>query len=93
MRHSSTNDAECRAVAAKERLAAELWRADKIKKLGEIDPAYPTLYALGVSYFRAGRYDMSMDAFRSWMDSHPDGPLALRARNHWKAAFSANGPG
>lgn len=93
MRRGAASPTDCQTVAAKERLASEMWRADKIKKLGEIDPAYPTSYALGVAYYRAGRYDLSMDAFRTWMDSHPDGPLALRARNHWKAAFSANGPG
>jgi hypothetical protein len=93
MRRGAASQEECRTVVLKERLAAELWRADKIRKLGEIDPAYPMQYALGVAYYRAGRYDMSMDAFRTWLDQHPDGPLALRARNHWKAAFSANGPG
>ncbi len=92
MRHSASNDAECLTAAAKERLAAELWRAEKIKKLGEIDPAYPTSYALGVAYYRAGRYDAAQDAFRSWIDRHPDGPLALRARNHLKAAIVASGP-
>jgi hypothetical protein len=92
MRRGAATEHDCRILADKERLAAEMWRAEKIKKLGELDPAYPTGYALGVAYYRAGRYDMSMGAFRSWMDSHPDGPLALRARNHWKAAFSANGP-
>jgi hypothetical protein len=92
LRRNAATDEECRTLAAKERLAAEAWRADKIKKLGEIDPAYPTSYALGVAYYRAGRYDMSMNAFRTWLDAHPDGPLTLRARNHWKAAFSANGP-
>jgi hypothetical protein len=93
MRRSAATGDECSTVALKQRLASELWRADKIKKLGEIDPAYPTAYALGVAYYRAGRYDQSMDAFRSWMDAHPDGPLALRARNYWKAAFTAGGPG
>jgi hypothetical protein len=92
MRRGAASDDECRTVASKARLAAELWRADKIRKLGEIDPTYPTGYALGVAYYRAGRYDMSMDAFRAWVEAHPDGPLALRARNHWKAAFLANGP-
>jgi len=93
MRRGAASSDECNRVALKERLASELWRADKIKKLGELDPAYPTAYALGVAYYRAGRYDQSMEAFRSWMDGHPDGPLALRARNYWKAAFLANGPG
>lgn len=93
MRRNAASRDDCSNVAMKERLASELWRAGKIKKLGEIDPAYPTGYALGVAYYRAGRYDQSMDAFRSWMDAHPDGPLALRARNYWKAAFAAGGPG
>ncbi|MDB4946039.1 MAG: hypothetical protein JWP97_5573 [Labilithrix sp.] len=93
MRKGAASTEECESVALKERLAAELWRADKIKKLGELDAAYPTGYALGVAYYRAGRYDLAMDAFRGWIDAHPDGPLALRARNHWKAAYVANGPG
>ena len=92
MRRNASDAAECATVASKERLAAELWRAEKIRKLGEIDQAYPTSYALGVAYYRAGRYDESLSAFRSWLDRHPDGPLALRARNHLKAALLANGP-
>lgn len=92
MRRVASNDAECASVASKERLAAEVWRSDKIRKLGELDPSYPTAYALGVSYYRAGRYDQSLSAFRTWLDQHPDGPLALRARNHLKAALVANGP-
>ena len=39
------------------------WRAEKIKRLGTIDPSYPTAYALGVVYFRAARYDLSADSF------------------------------
>ena len=93
MRTRASTDAECVTVARKERLAAELWRADKIRKLGELDPEYPTLYALGVAYYRAGQFDQSLVAFRSWLERHPDGPLALRARNHLKAALLANGPG
>lgn len=93
MRRGASTDAECVTVARKERLAAELWRADKIKKLGELDPDYPMLYALGVAYYRAGQFDQSLISFRSWLDRHPDGPLALRARNHLKAALLANGPG
>jgi TolA-binding protein len=92
MRRNASDDGECKTVANKERLAAELWRADKIKKLGELDPTYPTAYALGVAYYRAGRYDQSMSAFRAWLDEHPDGPLTLRARNHLNAALVANGP-
>lgn len=91
MRSSASDAAECLRVTEKERLAAEVWRAEKIRKFGEIDPSYPTNYALGVSYYRAGRYDMSADAFRAWLDVHPDGALAIRARNHWMAARKADG--
>ncbi|MCL2724251.1 MAG: hypothetical protein FWD69_07420 [Polyangiaceae bacterium] len=71
--------------------ATELWRIDKIRLLGKIDAAYPTAYALGVAYFRAGRFDLSIEQFRAWITAHPDGPFTLRARNHLKAAVSANG--
>lgn len=66
---------------------AELWRLEKIKKLGVIDPSYPTKYALGVGFYRAGRFDQSSQAFRSYVEAHPDGPYALRARNHLMAAL------
>lgn len=66
---------------------AELWRIEKIKKLGTIDSTYPTKYALGVGLYRAGRFEQSAQAFRAYVDAHPDGPYALRARNHLMAAL------
>ncbi len=93
MRRASATDAECKRVIAQEQIDGELWRVEKIKKLGEIDPTYPTGYALGVAYYRGGRYDLSLDAFRVWLERHPDGPFAIRARNHMKAAVAAFGPG
>jgi tetratricopeptide (TPR) repeat protein len=92
LRREATNDTDCTRVINKERLALELWRIEKIKRLGTLDPAYPTGYALGVAYYRAGRFDLSMEAFKAWIAKHPDGPFALRARNHLKAALSAYGP-
>lgn len=92
MRRISATDAECKRAIAQERLDMELWRVDKIKKLGEIDPTYPTQYSLGVAYYRAARYDLSIEAFRRWIEKHPDGPFALRARNHLMAAVAAFGP-
>lgn len=83
---------ECARVNHDERVASELWRADKIKRLGDLDPSYPTGYALGVAYYRAGRFDQSAEAFQKWLDAHPDGPWTLRARNHMKAALVAYGP-
>lgn len=91
-RRDATTAEDCARVDLHERLAAEAWRADKIKRLGEIDPTYPTAYALGIAHYRAARYDQSVDAFRAWLEAHPDGPYALRARNHLKAALVAYGP-
>jgi hypothetical protein len=82
---------ECRAAQSTERRLAEMWRADKIQKLARIDPSYPAAYALGVAYYRAGRYETSVEFFRKWLDEHPDGAYAIRARNHLRAALEANG--
>lgn len=88
-RRAATTKAACERAEADVRRATELWRIDKIKRLGAIDPTYPTSYALGAAYFRAGRYDLSIEAYRSWLDAHPEGPYALRARNHLRAALAA----
>lgn len=81
----------CARVDAEERRQSELWRVEKIRKLAAIDPTYPASYALGVAYYRAGRYDLSADAFMAFIGAHPDGPYTLRAKNHLKAALSAHG--
>lgn len=91
-RASATSDVACQRAVAQERVAIEQWRLEKIKRLGALDPAYPSAYALGVAYYRIGRYDASVESFRSWIDRHPDGALSLRARNHLKAALVAYGP-
>jgi TolA-binding protein len=88
-RKAAKNPADCQRAAFNERRAVELWRAEKIQRLGQIDPGYPTAYALGVAYYRAGRFDLSSDAFRAYIDAHPDGPFVVRARNHLKAALDA----
>lgn len=88
-RRAARKPADCARAEFNERRALELWRAEKIQRLGQIDPAYPTNYALGVAYFRAGRYDLASDSFRKYLDEHPDGPFVLRARNHLKAALEA----
>lgn len=91
MRRAAETPEGCERAAAEDRRAREAWRADKIRKLGVIDPSYPTSYALGVSYFKQGRYDQSVDAFRAFIDANPDGPLTSRAQNHLKAALIAYG--
>jgi hypothetical protein len=83
--------AQCAKVNADETRQTEMWRIEKIRKLGAIDAGYPTGYALGVAYFRAGRHDLAADAFHEYLEQHPDGPWALRTKNHLKAALLAHG--
>lgn len=90
-RRDARTAADCERAAASERRLVEKWREGKIRQLGRIDSSYPTDYALGVSYFRAEQYDLSARAFRAWVDAHPDGAYALRAKNHLKAAVDASG--
>lgn len=87
-RRAATTPEACARASAEERRYTELWRVEKIKKLGTIDPTYPTAYALGVAYYRAGRFELSADAFTAYIGQHPDGPYALRAKNHLKAALA-----
>lgn len=91
-RKTATTDADCTKANDIERLALEAWRMDKIKRFGELDPTYPTAYALGVANYRAGRYEPAAEAFRAWIEKHPEGRLSLRAQNYLKAALTANGP-
>ena len=90
-RRAATTPSECARVDAEESRQTELWRVDKIRKLSAIDPTYPGSYALGVAFYRAGRYDLSVEAFNAFLQAHPDGPYALTAKNHLKAALVAHG--
>jgi hypothetical protein len=87
-REEATTPEACARLRAEEGRQRELWRAEKIKRLGAIDPKYPAGYALGVAYYRAGRYDLAIDSFTTFLAGHPNGPYALRARNHLKAALA-----
>jgi hypothetical protein len=91
-RTSANTPEACAAFQRDYRRNTELWRAEKIKKLGALDPSYPTKYALGVVYYRAGRADLSAESFTTYIASNPEGSYALRARNHLKAALTAYGP-
>jgi TolA-binding protein len=55
-----------------------------------LDPTYPAAYALGIAHFRRGAYPASAQAFRDWVDAHPEGPYALRAKNFLRAALAAD---
>ena len=92
MRGRATTPGECMKANAEERADMEQWRIEKIRRLGELDRSYPTGYALGVAYYRSGRLEQSIEAFRGWIATHPEGPYALRARNHLKAAVTVFGP-
>ena len=55
------------------------------------DPSYPAALARGVCHYRAGAYLAAAEAFRLHLDEHPEGPWALRARNHLAAALERLG--
>lgn len=87
-RHDAKTPEECAQSRAEWRREMESWRADKIKRLAAIDPSYPGYYALGIVHFQAGHNDLAVDAFNTYLQAHPEGPYALRARNHLKASFA-----
>jgi hypothetical protein len=89
-RASSSKAAACEEARLSELVATEEWRLDKARKLGAIDPDYPTSFAVGVGLYRQRKYSASAEAFRDWLREHPTGPLALRAQNHLKAAIVAD---
>lgn len=89
-RKIATTKAACDEVDAHETAALEDFRLEKIKRLGALDPDYPTEFAIGVVSYRRGKYAASAESFRDWLRAHPDGPLALRARNHLRAALAAD---
>lgn len=80
---------QCAELEAREANAVEVWRLEKIRKLGALDTSYPLDYALGVANFRRGQFPAAAESFRTWLKSHPDGAWSLRARNYMKAAVEA----
>ena len=88
-RRSAGNAAKCRALDEEERVAAEKLRLEHIAHLSKVDPAYPGAYARGVASYRSGDFRGAVQAFRTWLGDHPDGPLALRARGYLRAAIDA----
>jgi hypothetical protein len=88
-RRGARDAAACAAIDEAARGAAEAWRLERIGRVAAIDPAYPADYARGVASYRRGDYGASAQAFRRWLDAHPDGPLALRAQNFLRAAADA----
>jgi hypothetical protein len=89
-RGSSVDPEACRVADIRARVALETWRLDKVRKLGELDPAYPTQYAMGVLHFRRRQYPEALLAFRKWLEKHPGGPYATRARNYIRTVTLAS---
>lgn len=74
-------------LAVEARRAEERYRLRKIDELAALDPTYPKHLARGVVFYRLGEYLQAVEAFRSHLDEHPDGPHTLRARNYLRAAL------
>lgn len=55
---------------------------DYVRALAGRDSAYPEHFARGVLLHRLGQRGRASDAFLRHLAEHPDGPWALRARNH-----------
>lgn len=76
-----------RQAMGKDRASAE--RAlGVVRALEKRDPSYPAAFSRGVLFFHKGFYDESAESFRAHLATHPDGPWALRARNHLLAALA-----
>jgi hypothetical protein len=87
-RRGATTPQECALIEQRERIAAEAWRTDKVRRLVALDPAYPGSYALGVQFYKAGDIRRSQEQFREHIKKSPDGPWSLRARNHLIATMA-----
>lgn len=88
-RRGARDAKDCAALDQAERVAVEGWRLEHIERLRAIDPRYPADYARGVASYGRGDYLGSAKAFRAWLTDHPEGPLALRAKNYLRAAVAA----
>lgn len=63
------------------------YRLKKLDELSALDHDYPVQLARGVVYYQLGRYPLAVEAFRRHLEASPDGPYALRAQNHLRAAL------
>jgi hypothetical protein len=62
---------------------------ERIDEAATLDPTYPQQFARGVVLYRTGKFEASAAAFEAFLRHRPDGPLRLRAINHFKAALEA----
>jgi hypothetical protein len=89
-RRRAADKGACLAAEAAERISADRWRLDHVKRLASIDPEYPADYARGALYFRIGSYGQAAESFRDWLRDHPSGPWSLRARYNLRASVEAD---
>lgn len=82
MARGATTKEACAEVERARAAASEEWRAEKIRAYAEKDPTYPASYALGVAFYRAGRFAAAEAAFERYLGETRDGPYVLRARNY-----------
>ncbi len=59
----------------------------KVDELSALDPTYPKLLARGIIQFRTGDFRRAAESFSTFIDASPDGPWAIRAQNHLRAAL------
>jgi hypothetical protein len=86
-RKNAKTERECRQLDLAQANAREAWRLDKVKRIGALDPEYPTSFALGVSQYHLGKYPASAESFRGHLRAHPNGALSLLAQNYLRAAI------
>ncbi len=53
-----------------------------VERYSELDQNYPLDYSRGVLFAEAGQYDFAAASFMRHLQAHPQGPYAIRARNH-----------
>ena len=59
----------------------------KVDELAAIDATYPRQFARGTIQFRTGDFRRAAESFAAHLDASPDGPWAIRAQNHLRAAL------
>lgn len=57
-------------------------RLQIVRRYAVLDPSYPADFAEGVLFAQIGQRERAASAFMRHLEHHPDGPYALRARNH-----------
>lgn len=87
LRASAETAEQCEHVVREERTALAARRLQRVKNLIELDPEYPKGYALGIAYYRVGRFPQAAQSFREWIAQHPQGEYAARARNYLRASM------